>query len=109
MKDTIIAIIVGLITSFVYDSLKILLKRKPTNKDSHEYSKKYFRDVKLEFYVSFPLGILLAFVSTKCPEPMNLGAKALSFFMFFISLMAFTCLVEMVNNLTNYHSDENSK
>ncbi len=109
MKDTIIAIIVGLITSFVYDSLKTLLKRKPASNDSHEYTRKYFRDVKLEFYISFPAGVLLAFTSIKCPEPMNIGAQALSFFMFFISLMAFTCLAEMVNNLTNDHSGKNSK
>lgn len=109
MKDTIIAIIISLVASFVYDSLKTLLKRKPTSADSHEYSRKYFRDVKLEFYVSFSLGVLLAFTSVQFPESMKICAQALSFFMFFISLMAFMCLVEMVNNLTNHHPDENSK
>lgn len=106
MKETIIAILLSLLASFIYDTIKTFLKRKPTNTDSHEYTKKYFRDVKLEFYVSFPSGIFFSFISSYAPESMYVGMQTLAFFMFFVSLMAFTCLVEIVNNLSNNHSDD---
>ena len=106
MKDTIIAILLSLLASFLYDALKTVLKHKPTNNDSHEYTKKYFRDVKMEFLISFPLGIFFSFASTKCPKSMFIGAMTLSFFMFLISFMAFMCLVEIVNNLTNDYTDD---
>ena len=109
MKETIIAILISLLASFLYDSIKTFIKRRPTNNDAHEYTKKYFRDVKLEFYISFPCGIIFAFISSFAPHSMNVCMQALSFFMFFVSFMAFTCLVEMVNNLTNNHSEDDIK
>lgn len=106
MSDTLIAIILSLISSFIYDALKTTLKRKPSCDDSHEYTLKYVRDIKMEFYISLPLGILFLFFSTRCPDSMQIGALTLSFFMFSISLMAFMCLTEVVNNLSNHNSND---
>ena len=105
MRETVTAIVLSLFASFIYDSIKTAIKRKPTSQDSHEYTQKYFHDVKLEFYISFPLGILFALSSVWHPEEKQL-LFTLAFFMFFISLMAFMCLVEIVNNLTNQHSND---
>lgn len=104
MKETVSAIVLSLLASFIYDFIKTTLKHKPTLKDSHEYTQKYFHDVKLEFFVSFPLGILLILLSVWYPASKQL-LFTFAFFLFFISLMAFMCLVEIVNNLTNHHSD----
>ena len=100
MHDILFAIISGLITSLIYDSAKKFFKQKPSKNDSHEYTKKYFRDVKLEFYISFPLGILLILASIWYPDAKQL-LFTFAFFLFFVSLMAFMCLTEIVNNLTN--------
>lgn len=109
MYDILFAIISGLITSFIYDAIKKFLKHKPTKNDSQKYTEKYFRDIKFEFYISFPLGIFFALFSSKCTtDSTYIGSLTLSFFMFFISLMAFICLTEVVNNLSDNNSNENS-
>ena len=105
MNDTIIALLFSLLASFLYDSIKTFFLHKPTIKDSHEYSRKYLRDVKLEFFISFPTGILCLFLPTVMSDAPVTYLQALAFFMFFVSLMAFICLVEMVNNLTKDNSD----
>lgn len=107
MKETIIAIALSLLASFIYDTIKTFFRHKPTIDDSREYSKKYLRDVKLEFFISFPLGILFAFLPIEVSDSTAFYIKVLSFFMFFVSLMAFVCLVEMINNLTDDDSTNN--
>ena len=105
MQETLTALFLSILASFLYDALKTFALHKPTIKDSHEYSKKYFRAVKTEFFVSFPTGIVCMALSTTISNSMSLFLKTLSFFMFLIAFMAFVCLSEMVNNLTHDDSD----
>lgn len=108
MKDTIIAIIVSIIASFIYDSIKKFFHSTPESDSYKKYSKEYFKSVKKEFYISFPLGIVFSIFPRTSSEFINIGIRITSFFMFFISLMAFMCLVEMVNHFTDNNTEDNS-
>lgn len=109
MKDTIVAIILSLVASFLYDLIKKALQQKPesTTSDS-KFSKNYFRKVKKEFYISFTIGIVLSLLPITGHSFIDIGIQVLSLFMFFISLMAFMCLVELIDYFTNNDSADNS-
>ena len=106
MKDTIFAIIISLIASFIYDVLKNFFSRKQYS-DSHKFSPKYFNSVKREFFISFPLGIIFSIIPKTGNAFSDLAVQILSFFMFSISLMSFFCLIELVNDLSDDNSNDN--
>ena len=109
MKDTIFAIMLSLIASFLYDLIKKTLHQKPKPTTSYsKFSKDYFRKVKKEFYISFAIGIVLSLLPNAGYSFIDIGIQVLSLFMFFISLMAFMCLVELIDYFTNNDSTDDS-
>lgn len=109
MKDTFIAIIISLIASFIYDAIKNFLHRKKQPLTHiNRYSKKYFSEVKNEFYISLPIGITLAILPDTPYGFINVAMRTTSFFCFFLTLMAFMCLVDMIEYFTNDSSDDDS-
>ena len=108
MKDTIIAIIISIIASFLYYAIKNLLhRRKEPSTHANKFSKKYFSSVKKEFYISLPIGIAFSTLPDTASEFINVGMRTTSFISFFISLMAFMCLVEMIEHFANDDTDNN--
>lgn len=110
MKDTIIALTISLIASFVYDWLKNAFRK---NSDSNsvsgtKYSKKYISAVKKEFYIGFFAGIALSIIPETRFETINLAINIFSYFMFFIALIGFQCAIEIVNHFTDDNSDNNA-
>lgn len=100
MPDSIISIGLSIIAAFLYDILKNAYLNKKNNFTSvrEKYSKAYVRSVKIEFYVGFFLGILFISIPNTKWDFLNILLSSLSYFLFFIALMGFMCLVDVVNH-----------
>ncbi len=105
MSSTLFTIITGIISAAIYDYLKKHLALKQENESTMKYSKEYVHKVKIEFYVSFFIGIALTFFH---PTGIFLPfvISTLSYMSFFISLMGFMCLVDVVNHFLNGDSNK---
>ena len=101
MIDVIISIAISIIAAILYDVFKNAYLNREVDHETQikRYSKKYVSSVKKEFYISFFLGITFTIIPNTKFETLNLLIDILSYFSFFISLMGFMCLVEVVNYL----------
>lgn len=109
MIDAIVAIVISLMASFIYDSLKKSFEnRSVVSSDiQQKFSKKYVATVKKQFYIGFVLGILFTIVPETDYQFVNLFFRIMSYFMFFIALMGFMCAVEIINHFSDKDTDDN--
>lgn len=105
MSSTLFTIITGIISTAIYDYLKKHLALKQENESTMKYSKEYVHKVKIEFYVSFFIGIALTFFHPTV-KFLPFVISTLSYMSFFISLMGFMCLVDVVNHFLNGDSNK---
>jgi hypothetical protein len=105
MSSTLFTIITGIISAAIYDYLKKHLALKQENESTMKYSKEYVHKVKIEFYVSFFIGIALTFFHPT-GKFLPFVISTLSYMSFFISLMGFMCLVDVVNHFLNGDSNK---
>lgn len=102
MLNTIISIIISIVASFIYDGIKKgYSSRKQENSVPEIYSKEYVLSVKKEFYWGFFLGIIFISIPDTNYEFFNLLFNILAYFSFFVALMGFMCLVDVINHLFN--------
>lgn len=73
-----------------------------------KYSPKYILSVKKEFYIGFFTGIAFTSIPDTQYTFLNLGFDVLSYFSFFIALMGFMCLVDVVNHMSDKTSNNNT-
>lgn len=106
MLNTFFSILISLISAYLYDLIKEQIKKHNTSKPTIKYSEKYISDVKLEFYISFAIGIFLTAIRPIKHSFLNHVVTVISYMSFFISLMGFMCLVDVVNYFFNNNSND---
>lgn len=110
MKDTIIAIVISIIASFIYDKIKSIYSNYSKTKNSfskpQRCSPKYLKSVKKEFFVAFSFGILFSVIPQTKYEFVNIAIDISTFFSFFVTLMAFMCMEEIVNSFSDKNPDK---
>lgn len=103
MINSLISITLSIIAAFLYDSIKkAYLNQKSTSQTEHtEYSPKYIHSVKQEFYIGFFLGIAFISIPNSKYSFINLIVDILAYFSFFVALMGFMCLVDVVKSMSD--------
>ena len=113
MNNSIISIILSIIAAFIYDAIKKAYSNQKAilQTEISEYSPKYILSVKREFYIAFFLGIAFMSIPDTQNSFFDLGFNILAYFSFFIALMGFMCLVDVVKHMSDKASnnDTNSK
>lgn len=111
VKEIIISIVLSLISSFCYDTIKNIIQERNRHKSDNSipYSPEYIKAIKKQFYISFPLGILFLYFSSTSNEFLKLFNLVMSFFSFFFALMAFMCSIDVINHFTNKHATDDIK
>lgn len=110
MINSIISIALSIIAAFIYDSVKkaYLNQKSYTKTDASEYSPKYILSVKREFYIGFFVGI--AFISIPDTKYLffDLVFDIFAYFSFFIALMGFMCLTDVVKHMSDKTTNNNT-
>ena len=104
--DDLKTIILGLIASAIYSYFAMLYRNRNINKT--KYSKGYVKSVKIEFYTSFVITIVLLAIPHTSYEFVNIMVKDLALLALFFCLMGFMCLVDVINFLTDSVTDDNT-
>ena len=107
MANIIISLVVSIVAAFLYDIIKkIYFSREADSKlDSETYSKKYILSVKREFYIGFFLGIIFITIPDAKYSFINIAFDIFAYFSFFVALMGFMCLVDVINSMSNKSSN----
>lgn len=111
MTSSLISITLSIIAAFIYDAVKKAYTEQKSYSDTEtsEHSPKYILSVKREFYIGFFAGIAFTSIPNTQYSFLNLGFDILSYFSFFIALMGFMCLVDVVNHMSDKASNDNAK
>jgi len=103
--DHFLSIVFGIVSAYIYDKLKEAYENTEKETTTEEYDENYIISVKKEFYISFILGIVFNLIPNVKYDFFNILFNTLTYFSFFISLMGFMCLVDVVNYLTNKNTN----
>lgn len=109
MREIIISIVLSLISSFCYDAIRSIIQERKQYKSDNTipYSAKYIRAIKKEFYICLPLGITFLYFSNVSNQWLRTFNLIMSAGCFFLTLMAFMCSIEVINNLSNKDTNDN--
>ena len=107
MTNIIISLVVSIVAAFLYDIIKKMYfsRETDTKLDSETYSKKYIHSIKHEFYIGFFLGIIFMTAPDTEYSFINITFDIFAYFSFFVALMGFMCLVDVVNSMSNKSSN----
>lgn len=110
MTNSIISIVLSIIATFLYDVVKKAYTEQKScpGTEISKYSPKYILSVKKEFYIGFFTGIAFTSIPDTQYTFLDLGFDVLSYFSFFIALMGFMCLVDVVNHMSDKTSNDNT-
>lgn len=110
MTNSIISIVLSIIAAFLYDVVKKAYTEQKScpGTEISKYSPKYILSVKKEFYIGFFTGIAFTSIPDTQYTFLDLGFDVLSYFSFFIALMGFMCLVDVVNHMSDKTSNDNT-
>lgn len=110
MIKSIISIILSIIAAFIYDAVKkAYINRKAfPQSEIIKYSPQYILSVKREFYIGFFLGIAFISIPDMQYSFFNVMLDVFAYFSFFIALMGFMCLVDVVNYMSNKTTNDNT-
>lgn len=103
MVNSLISITLSIIAAFVYDLIKkAYINQKSTlGTEPVKYSKKYILSIKREFYIGFFLGITFMSIPNTQYSFFNLAFDIFAYFSFFVALMGFMCLVDVVKSMSD--------
>ena len=110
MVNSIISIILSIIAAYIYDLIKKISASKKDNTHTGyiKCSKSYIRSVKTEFYLGFFLGITFMAVPDTRHLFFDLSLDILGYFSFFIALMGFMCLADIVKHMSDKAASDNA-
>jgi len=111
MREIIISLVLSLISSFCYDAIKSIFQERKQYKSNSSvpYSSQYIKAIKKEFYICFPLGILFLYMSRTSNNWLQVFNLIMAFWMFFFTLTAFICSIEVINHFANKNTKNNTK
>lgn len=111
MKETLLSILVGLITSFCYDLLKTLHKKtKDYSSNNVVISPTEINALKFQFCSCMIIGILFLYIAgtiSATDSAFKLLLMLLPATSFFFSFSAFFDTVKMLNNIANNSEKKN--
>lgn len=110
MANNIISIVLSIIAAVIYDSVKkeYFNQKSLSQTEKSQYSPRYILSVKREFYIGFFLGIAFISVPTTSYLFLNLAIDIIAYFSFFVSLMGFMCLVDVIKYMSDKITDDNA-
>ena len=103
MFDTLISIAASIIAAILYDALKKAYANSDnaSNTSGKKHSQKDVLPIKKEFYIGFFLGICLCSIPNTKFQFINIAIDVFMYLSFFVALMGFMCLVELVDDFSN--------
>ena len=110
MTNIIISLVVSIVAAFLYDIIKKMYfsRETDTKLDSETYSKKYIHSIKHEFYIGFFLGIIFMTVPDTKYSFINITFDIFAYFSFFVALMGFMCLADIVKHMSDKAASDNA-
>lgn len=110
MINNILSIILSIIAALLYDLIKkaYINRKQDTSVEHKMYSPTYILSVKKEFYIGFFLGIVLMSFPDTDTLFLNMMFDIVAYFFFFIALMGFMCLTDVVNHMSEKSTDKNT-
>ncbi|EGW40686.1 hypothetical protein [Desulfosporosinus sp. OT] len=108
MNDLIVGVVSGIITTYLVKWLQYVFKGDGSTEEHLNTSEEYINKIKREFYFCFPIALVLVIVSRYTPSDsfLSVGIITTATILFTLSLFAFMCAMDVVNELTNSNSDQ---
>ncbi|MBS4535176.1 hypothetical protein GOQ29_06020 [Clostridium sp. D2Q-14] len=111
MNDLLIGIITGLISALMFEWIKNIFKSTNSDiKDTRDIASKDISKIKKQFYLCFPLSLVLIIWRFHIEGDSFLAVSlvSMSTMLLLFSLFAFMCAIEIIEKLINDNSKNKS-